>query len=59
MVESQVKIPSKEEYDKAVYNFLCRLLHPEEFGWSVTSEVRDNARRLRSVYRAIEGMEDN
>lgn len=30
--------------------FLRRLLDPEDFGWAVTQEVRDEVKRLLSLY---------
>jgi hypothetical protein len=36
--------------DNEVIAFLKSLLNPEEYGWAVTQEIRDEARRLLGIY---------
>ena len=36
----------KTKTENEVVHFLKELLHPEDFGWSVTDEVRKESKRL-------------
>lgn len=53
MAKHQVKEITRQEYDNMVYSFLCELLNPEGFGWSVTQEVRTRAKTLKDAYNSL------
>ena len=47
-VHLQGYMMNQKAYDEVV-QFLENLLHPEGFGWAVTSEVHREAKRLLSI----------